>query len=141
MWDHTTIYYEAMIPSNLTLLQHSYFNIVTYLLCFKFFLLIKILFTNSTFWAVTLYRNCMFTKVFFVLNGTLMQIRNFHKMLGFISKQYLENFTILNLRNLELFTREFWIILKSRLLFNIFYCFCMFINKHFVYLGCVYLKN
>ena len=31
--------------------------------------------------------------------------------------------------------------LKSRLLFNIFCCFCMFVNKHFICLGCLYLKT
>ena len=36
---------------------------------------------------------------------------------------------------------KFVFFLKSRLLFNIFYCFCMFVKKHFIYLGCVYLKK
>ena len=31
--------------------------------------------------------------------------------------------------------------LKSRLIFNVFYCFCMFVNKHFAYLYCAYLKR
>ena len=31
---------------------------------------------------------------------------------------------------------RFVFFLKSRLLFNIFYCFCMFVSKHFRYLGC-----
>ena len=33
---------------------------------------------------------------------------------------------------------KFVFFLKSRLTFNIFYCFCMFVNKHFIYLRCVY---
>ena len=36
---------------------------------------------------------------------------------------------------------KFVCFLKSRLVFNIFYCFLMFINKHFIYLGCASLKN
>ena len=31
--------------------------------------------------------------------------------------------------------------LKSRLLFNVFYHFCMFVNKHFIYLRCTYLTQ
>ena len=43
---------------------------------------------------------------------------------------------------LELFTRKVCIFfLKSRLLFNAFYCFCMFVNKHFGYLKCPYFQN
>ena len=30
---------------------------------------------------------------------------------------------------------KFAFFLKIRLLFNIFYCFCMFVNKHFIYLS------
>ena len=52
-----------------------------------------------------------------------------------------ENFTICSfhiktipskfiLRFLELFSVKFVFFLKSRLLFNKFYCFCMLINKH-----------
>ena len=51
-------------------------------------------------------------------------------MCGFIRKQYLESFAFLILRILELLTLKVCFFLKSRLLFNIFYCFCMFINKH-----------
>ena len=36
---------------------------------------------------------------------------------------------------------KFTYFLKSRLLFNILYCFCMFVNKHFAYLWCTYLKK
>ena len=36
---------------------------------------------------------------------------------------------------------KFVFLLKSRLLFNAFYCFCMFVNKHFAYLRCAYLKG
>ena len=47
-------------------------------------------------------------------------------------KTILWKFRILNPKNS-------WIVvvfLKSRLLFKIFYCFCMFVSKHFIYLGC-----
>ena len=75
------------------------------------------------------------------IKGTVMQIWKFHCMCGFIRKQYLESFAFLILRILELLTLKVCFFLKSRLLFNIFYCFCMFINKHFIYLGSVYLKK
>ena len=35
---------------------------------------------------------------------------------------------------------KFVFFLKSRLLFNIFYYFCTFVNKYFIYLECVYLR-
>ena len=38
-------------------------------------------------------------------------------------------FRILNPRILELFARQVWIFLKSRLLFNAIYCFCMFVKN------------
>ena len=56
-------------------------------------------------------------------------------MFGFIQKQCPENFAQLNLRILELFTREFVFFLKSRLIFKRFYCFSMFVNKHFTNTG------
>ena len=31
--------------------------------------------------------------------------------------------------------------LEDRLLFNIFYCFCMFVNNYLINFGCVYLKE
>ena len=34
---------------------------------------------------------------------------------------------------------NYWLL--SRLLFNVFYCSCTFLNKHFIYLGCTYFKN
>ena len=37
--------------------------------------------------------------------------------------------------------KTFLFFLKIRLLFNIFYCFCVFVNKYFIYLGCVYFKK
>ena len=36
---------------------------------------------------------------------------------------------------------KFVFFLKSSLLFNLFYCFCMFVNKHFAYLRCACLKG
>ena len=63
-------------------------------------------------------------------------------MTGSKLKQYPENFAILKLRILQLFTREVWICLKFVMpLFNIFYCFCMFVNKHFVYSGAYISKS
>ena len=44
---------------------------------------------------------------------TLMQIWKFHKMFEFIWKQYPDNFALLILDILELFTREIWIFLKN----------------------------
>ena len=36
---------------------------------------------------------------------------------------------------------KFAFFLKSRLLFNVFYCFCMFVNEQFAYLKCTYLNK
>ena len=44
-------------------------------------------------------------------------------MFMFIKKQYPENFALFTLGILELFAREVVNFLKSRLIFNIFYCF------------------
>ena len=49
-------------------------------------------------------------------------------------------FNILILRILELFTVKFVNCFKSRLLFNVFYCFWMFVSKLFIYLACAYLR-
>ena len=67
----------------------------------------------------------LFYQVQIMNRGTLMQIWKFYYMLGFIY-----NFAFLNLRNLKLFTCEVCIFLKSRVLFNIFCCFCMFVKKY-----------
>ena len=47
--------------------------------------------------------------------------------------RYPENFAFLIQRILQLFVREFVNFLKSRLIFNIFYCFWMFVNKLFTF--------
>ena len=60
-------------------------------------------------------------------------------MLGFTKKQYSENFVFLNLRIPELFAREVCIFLKKQAI--LFYCFCMFVNKHFINRGGAYLKK
>ena len=44
-------------------------------------------------------------------------------MFMFIKKQYPENFALFTLSILELFAREVVNFLKSRLIFNVFYCF------------------
>ena len=61
-----------------------------------------------------------------------MQIWKSPYMFVFMQKQCLENFAFLILRILELFARE---ACKSRLIFNIFFCFWMFVNKSFTYLS------
>ena len=73
--------------------------------------------------------------------GTLMQIWKSHYMFLFIWMQYAEDFVFLILRILELFASEFYKFLKSRLIFNIFYYFWMFVNKLFTYLICAQLKK
>ena len=73
--------------------------------------------------------------------GTLMQISKFPYMLAFISKQYPEHFAFLILKILELFTRRVCKNLKNRLIFNMFYCFWMFVNKPFKYLTLPYLRK
>ena len=73
--------------------------------------------------------------------GTLMQIWKSHYMFLFIWMQYAEDFVFLILRILELFASEFYKFLKSRLIFNIFYYFWMFVNKLFTYLICAHLKK
>ena len=63
-------------------------------------------------------------------------------MFVFVQKQYPENFAFLILRILELFASEVkTYFLKRRLIFILFYCFLLFINKLFTYLTCAYLKN
>ena len=58
-----------------------------------------------------------------------MQIwKSLHKFV-FIWKQYPENIAFWILKMLELFTRKVCIFLQSRLLFNAFYCFCMFVKN------------
>ena len=76
-----------------------------------------------------------------LIKGTLMQIRKFLSMFSSILKQYSEFFVFLNLRILKLFTHELVFFVKRGLFFNIFFYFCMFFNKYFMYLGCLYLKT
>ena len=57
----------------------------------------------------------------------------------FIWKQYPENFAFLILRIIELL--KFVNFLKSRLIFNIFYYFQMFVNKLFPYLTWANLRK
>ena len=62
-------------------------------------------------------------------------------MFGFLEKQCPENFTFLVLKIIELFEREVFIFfVKSRLLFNISYCFFMFVNKRF-YISDAYMSK
>ena len=79
-----------------------------------------------------------------IIKGTLMQISRSSYVFVFIWKQYPENLAFLTLRILQLITREFRKFvnfLKIRLIFNIFYCFWMFLNKTFPYLTWAYLKK
>ena len=55
-------------------------------------------------------------------------------MFVFISKQYPENFGFLILKIIELLAREVCKLLKRRLIFNILYCFGMFVNKLIIFL-------
>ena len=73
--------------------------------------------------------------------STLMQIWKSPYIFVSIWKQYPKNFRFLVQRILELLTLEVCNVLKSRLIFNIFYCFSMFVNKFFIYLTCAYLKS
>ena len=66
------------------------------------------------------------------IKGTVMQILKSPYMFVFVKTQYPESFAILIPRILELFARE---------IFNTCCYFCMFVNIHFTYLTCVYLKN
>ena len=58
-----------------------------------------------------------------IVKGTLVQIWKSPYIFVFIKKQYRENFAFLLLRILELFAVKFINLLKSRLIFNIFYSF------------------
>ena len=75
-----------------------------------------------------------------VIKDTLMQVWKSLYMFMFIWKQYPENFPFLILRILYI-TVKFVNFLKSRLIFNLFYCFWMFVNKLFTYLTCAYLEK
>ena len=65
------------------------------------------------------------------IKGTLMQIWKSQCLLEFIWKYCTENFAFLILRIMELFTCKVCFLLKNRVLFKVFYCFCMLVNKHF----------
>ena len=75
-----------------------------------------------------------------VIKDTLMQVWKSLYMFMFIWKQYPENFPFLILRILYI-PVKFVNFLKSRLIFNLFYCFWMFVNKLFTYLTCAYLEK
>ena len=62
-------------------------------------------------------------------------------MFVLMQKQYPENFTFLILGVLELSAREVCKCFKKQVIFNMFYCFWMFVNKFFPYLTCAYLKK
>ena len=53
-------------------------------------------------------------------------------MFEYIQKQYPEKFTFLII--FKYFTREFGIYLKKQATFQHIPLFCMFVNKHFIYL-------
>ena len=83
------------------------------------------------------------TVISHILKGTLMQIWKSLRMFVFIENWYPENFTFWILRiQLSYSSAKFVFFLKSMLLLNIFYCFCIFINKHFAYCTiCYYAWN
>ena len=63
---------------------------------------------------------------------------------GLYLRTILKKFRILKSKNFwprSCLPVKFAFFLKSRLLFNISYCFCVFVNKNFTYLGCVCLKK
>ena len=75
------------------------------------------------------------------VKGTLIQIwklslcwcpwkNNNVKILHSLSEEFLSYLPV-----------KFVNVLKSRLIFHIFYCFWMFVNKLFTYLMCAYLKS
>ena len=79
---------------------------------------------------------------FSLLEGTLMQIWKSSYITVFKQKQYPQNFAVLILRILEWSLRvKFVNFMKSRLIFNIFYCFWMFVNKHFTYLTRIHISK
>ena len=87
-----------------------------------------------------LYRHLL-ANLSLIIKGALMQIWKSCYTFVFISKQYPENFAFLILRILELSARDVCYFLKSRLIYNIYYSFWMFVNKLFAYLTCAYLKK
>ena len=65
-----------------------------------------------------------------------------HLMRPTTKKEKLQNMTRIRMTLYFAFTRELcFFFLKSRPLFNIFCCFCMFVNKHLLHLRWVYLKS
>ena len=98
-------------------------------------------------------------KLWWISNKTIMEVGNNAKAatfksflhLSYKNTQLLFLWTVLfNIFMRQTITNDLWGLhknmncvfpLKSRLLFNMLYCFYMFVNKHFTYLKCVYLKN
>ena len=60
-------------------------------------------------------------------------------MFVFIYKQYPENVAFCKISSY--FPVEFVNLLKIRLVFIVFYCFGMFLNKPFIYLTCVHISK
>ena len=115
---------------------YSHVSFLLYIVCcntstFFFFILITFLFEDFL----------KASKEQITIKGTLMQIWKSPYIFVFIWKQYPESFALLILRILELFASWFVDFLKSRLIFNIFYYFLMFVNKLFTYATCEYFKK
>ena len=70
----------------------------------------------------------------------LMQIWKYHYMFVFTYEQCPENFAFLSQEFSGYLAVKFVNFLKSRLIFNIFYYFWMFVNKLFAYVTYTYLK-
>ena len=73
---------------------------------------------------------------FLTVKGTLMQIwKSLHGRVHIAPWKL----SLLNPKNSCVIYLWRCIFLKNRLVFNIFYCFCMFVKKHFIYIGCTFL--
>ena len=71
------------------------------------------------------------------VEGTLMQIWKSYHIFWVHIKTTPWKFRILIPKNSGVtYQWSLFFFWKSRLPLNIFYCFCMFVNKHFRYLGC-----
>ena len=83
--------------------------------------------------------NLLFLKkvaYFLTVKGTLMHIwKSLHGRVHIASWKL----SLLNPKNSWVIYLWRCIFLKNRLVFNIFYCFCMFVKKQFIYIGCTFL--
>ena len=69
-----------------------------------------------------------------------MQIWKSPNMFVYLWKYYLKNFAFLILRILKLSTHEVCHVFENRLILRYILLFWMFVNKHFTYLTCAYVR-